>query len=1263
MLAAWWGQKGTPMSEADGHTGGRRRNSLDHRIDVACDQFEAAWRAGHEPRIEDYLTEAREPDRNDLLRELMALEWELRGRRGERRTVDEYFERFPEQAALVRIAFGAEPGAGSEPTTGRSDDTGRNLLFGVLALQNNFIGREDLLAAFAAWVADRTRSLGQLLVDRGALDDVRRGLLQALVAEHLKQHGGNIDMSLVAVSSLGSVREELERLNDVDLRTSLAGISGLDRDSGATAAYSSSSRGAGERFRILRFHRDGGLGRVYIARDEELGREVALKEIRPDKVAEANLRRRFVLEAEINGGLEHPGIVPVYSLGSHGDGRPFYAMRFVEGDSLKEAIESYHKASPQPQPTAVEFRKLLGRFIDVCEAIAFAHSKGVLHRDLKPHNVMLGRFGETLLIDWGLAKATGHREPVGANVAREETLVPPSGSDLALTLGVIGSPPYMSPEQAAGHVESLGPATDVYGLGAILYSLLTGVPPVSGATTEDVLGRARRGAVAPPRELNPRVPTALEAVCLKALALRPEDRHSSARDLADDVERWLADEPVSALREPLSERARRWMRRRRTAVTATVAALLVALVGLVALLTLQSKANRDLRVANDRERARFDLALSAIRTFYTGVSEDFMLKQETFKDLRTKLLRGANEFYQKLEDELKGQTDERSRSALGEAYFELARLTSTIGSKEEALKSYETALAIRQKLADDKPFVNEFQRMLAGSLINIGILQKETGRTKDAIRSYEKARAIFMRLAEANPTVTQLQSDLAGVHTNIGNLQRETGQTVEALRSYETGRVIFQKLATANPTITQFQSNLAWSHLSIGSAQSKSGKIVEALRSYETAREILQKLDDANPTVNQFRADLAQSHHNIGFLKGRMGQTGESLQSYEKARAIRQKLADANPAVTVYQRDLMASHNDIGVLQIETGRTSEALYSFEQARAMRQKLADANPTVTQFQTDLAKSHNNIGALLRETGRTNEALYSFEQARAIRQKLADAEPNRPALQTDLAGIHNNIGALHAETGKPTAALQAFGNALAIRQKLADANPTGPETEYELALSHYNIGHLHADTGKTREALLSYEKARAIEKKLVDSHPTDSRYQSALGSTSNAIAWSEIGLKEWDKAHDRLLEAIQHCRLALRGNPKNLLYRKGLAIALANMVQTSLALRMPADAADAAREMVSLNARDQVTLYNGACFLARCVPLATEQSDAFQYADDAAAILNQAVAAGWGNAAHIANDPDLVPLHDRADFRRLVAILFDRVFPALPFAQED
>ncbi len=519
------------MGQPQGVDGdGLDRSDLE-RIDTACDRFEAAWREGRRPAIEEELRGIPGPARPGLLRDLLVLELAYRRRAGERPEPDGYLARFPDHPGAVSEAFRvAADGsrARSQPRSAPAVDADRNLLFGILALQMDFITRDDLVAAMNDWVLDKRTPLERILVRRGAMSAGDLALLEPLIRRHVERHHGDPQASLAAVGSLGPVREDLEQVDDPDLLAILAATGARAADAGATATFAPSSRRAGERFRVLRFHREGGLGRVYVARDEELGREVALKEIRPDKVAEAELRGRFVLEAEINGGLEHPGIVPVYSLGTYEDGRPFYAMRFVEGDSLKEAIESHHRARPRPDPTAVEARKLLGRFIDVCEAIAFAHSKGVLHRDLKPHNVMLGRYGETLLIDWGLAKATGRREPADTAAAGEATLLPPSGSGHAPTLGVLGSPPYMSPEQASGVAESLGPATDVYGLGAILFALLTGEPPVAGTSTEEILDQVRRGAIRSPRSLNPRIPRPLEAVCLKALATMPGDRYPTA---------------------------------------------------------------------------------------------------------------------------------------------------------------------------------------------------------------------------------------------------------------------------------------------------------------------------------------------------------------------------------------------------------------------------------------------------------------------------------------------------------------------------------------------------------------------------------------------------------------------------------------------------------------------------------------------------------------------------------------------------------------
>ena len=491
----------------------------------------------------------------------------------------------------------------------------RNLLFGIVALQMDFISRDALIQAMNAWVLDKAKPLAQILVEQQALSATRRSMLEPLVEEHIKQHGNDAEKSLAAVSSVGSVRDELKQIADPDVQASLVAVRFARMppdDPSATCDYVSAgaSTSAGQRFRILRPHAKGGLGEVFVARDEELHREVALKKIQERHADDASSRARFLLEAEVTGGLEHPGVVPVYGLGQYADGRPFYAMRFIKGDSLKEAIERFHKAEDKGSDAgerALEFRRLLGRFVDVCNAMAYAHSRGVLHRDLKPGNVMLGPYGETLVVDWGLAKVVGRAE--GPAISEEATLRPDAASGSAATMAgsAIGTPAYMSPEQAAGKLDLLGPATDVYSLGATLYSLLTGKAPFAGADHGAVLARVQRGDFPSPRQVKADVPKALEAICRKAMALRPEERYSSARALADDIEYWLADEPVSAWVEPRSVKARRWLGRHRTIVAATGAMVLSATVLLAGATVQLSALNRE------KEQARSDAVDQAAR--------------------------------------------------------------------------------------------------------------------------------------------------------------------------------------------------------------------------------------------------------------------------------------------------------------------------------------------------------------------------------------------------------------------------------------------------------------------------------------------------------------------------------------------------------------------------------------------------------------------------------------------------------------------------
>ncbi len=678
-------------------------------------------------------------------------------------------------------------------------DADRDLLFGLLALQTGLIDQGALFTAFNAWSRDRSRPMADLLADRGDLSPSRRALIEGIVAEHLALHGGDPGMSLAALRVGPSTREELARIGDTDLDASIANVAPADDPYRTAEPAFGDATSSGRRFRVLRPHARGGLGFVSVALDAELNREVALKQILDQHADNLNYRSKFLIEAEITGGLEHPGIVPVYGLGTYEDGRPYYAMRFIRGDSLKEAIAAFH-ADPahksDPGARSLALRKLLRRFVDVCNAIEYAHSRGVLHRDIKPGNVMVGNHGETLVVDWGLAKPLGRSEPGSG----ERSLVPStsSGSTETVPGSAVGTPAYMSPEQAAGDLDRYGPRSDVYSLGATLYSLLTGRPPFGGDDVGAILRDVQAGRFPPPRAADPTVDPALESVCLKAMAANPDDRYPAARALADDVERWAADEPVTAYREPFALRARRWARRNRTAVTSGSVALLMALVGLGVVLAVQSQANRDLnaknadlRSANDRVQARFDLAQEAIHTFQTTVNEDLILKDERFHDLRDRLLRSAAEFYGKLGALLEGQTDRRSRLALARAYRDLGELTEEIGVKAEALAVHLKELSVRRELARDRDPGDVLE--LARALLSVGELADETGDRGGALSAYREAGVLTEGTRWPPALEDDANSTLATSHNDIGLLSNRTGDPAKALESYGQALAIRRK--------------------------------------------------------------------------------------------------------------------------------------------------------------------------------------------------------------------------------------------------------------------------------------------------------------------------------------------------------------------------------------------------------------------------------------------------------------------------------------
>jgi eukaryotic-like serine/threonine-protein kinase len=290
------------------------------------------------------------------------------------------------------------------------------------------------------------------------------------------------------------------------------------------------------RYAIGQLHAEGGIGQVWLARDQQFDRDVAVKTLRPALVQHGQVRSRFLQEAKITGQLEHPGIVPVYELVASDTGSPFYSMRFVRGRTLVDAAEDFHARRRAGEDDPLGLVSLLSAFVTVCNTVAYAHSRGVIHRDIKGQNVLLGDFGEVFVLDWGVAKVLGtHEDGAGAPAASGILPAEPNGT---VQGDIVGTPAYMAPEQADGRLDLVDHRTDIYGLGAILYEILTGQPPFNGVSTIDILEKAVHDAPTRPRDIWPQVPAKLEAICLRALSKSQADRYASAAELGQEVHSW-----------------------------------------------------------------------------------------------------------------------------------------------------------------------------------------------------------------------------------------------------------------------------------------------------------------------------------------------------------------------------------------------------------------------------------------------------------------------------------------------------------------------------------------------------------------------------------------------------------------------------------------------------------------------------------------------------------------------------------------------------
>jgi serine/threonine protein kinase len=894
-------------------------------------------------------------------------------------------------------------------------------------------------------------------------------------------------------------------------------------------------RGQRGRYVILKEHASGGLGTVSVALDSRLKRHVALKEIRPDRSGRREFRQRFVNEAEITSLLEHPGIVPVYTFDEDEEGRPYYAMRFVQGRTLSEAIREFHEGGrsdnretttgPQgdretrrrsdfaterrsdgsserdsesaksstregrastvaPSPrhpfapsfSSLTFRNLLQRFIAVCNTVAFAHSRGVIHRDLKPSNVMIGDYGETLVLDWGVAKrldketrGQGDQEKENeAEISSPCPLVPFSpcheaaggvDEDEQLTQQgqVLGTAAYMSPEQARG--TEVGTPTDIYALGGILYELLTGRRPYRGRSSAEVLDQLNAGPPPSPVQVHRDVPRPLEAICLKALARQPADRYSSATDLAREVERWLADEPLLAYDGTWLEQTGRWTRKHRSLLIAAIVVTAVVALGLLAGLLIVAALNRELERSNsdlsealareEAERQRANDSESVTRQAHAQAERQKKEAEEALADTQA-----FSKFL--VDDLLAAARPAGERGGLG------IRVT-VLHALDEAAKNIPARFAGRP-------------RAEALARHDLGVTYRLIGQLDKAEQQLREAFQLRLSALGADEEDTlRTQNSLAAVLT-------ARSKYAEALAIYQDNYPRRKaKLGAEHRDTLMSLNNLASSYQALGNMK-------EALTLYK------EVLEQRRAILGADHADTLASMNNLARAYEALGDFAAAVPLLEETVQLREDQLGGDHPHT------LASKDNLAVAYRSAGRLADAERLFESTlRLRREKLGPDHP-------DTLKSMSGLATVKQALGRQAEALALLEET--LKLRTATLGPTH----TDTATSMNNLANAYRDADRVREALVLYERVLKLY-----GNNLGAEHPYTLMAMH-NLGHAYQAAGRVREGLPLLEEALHLRKaKLGPDHPGTLSTMSQLsvayhaaGRSGEALALGEEAL---------------------------------------------------------------------------------------------------------------------------------------------------------
>ncbi|HEY1810951.1 MAG TPA: serine/threonine-protein kinase [Kofleriaceae bacterium] len=737
-----------------------------------------------------------------------------------------------------------------------------------------------------------------------------------------------------------------------------------------------------DHYALVREIARGGMGRIWMARDRRLGRDVALKEVLVDSEA---IVRRFEREARITARLQHPSIVGVHEAGVWPSGEPFYAMRLVSGRSLDDAIAA--------TTSFADRLALLPNLLAVADAMAYAHGQRVIHRDLKPRNIVVGEFGETVVIDWGLAKDLGDSLDLETSIAGIGT----SGPGETTAGDILGTPSYMPPEQAAG--EGVDERADVYAIGAMLYHVLANEPPYRSQSSAEVIATLMVEPPVPVSKHAPAAPTELVAIVERAMARDPAARYRTARELADDLRRFQTGQLVGAHRYSAGQLLRRWMRRHRTAIAAVAAAAIVGIaVGVVALRRIFAA-----EALIEQQRAEAVANRKAAEE----------LSQFMIGDLKNKLVDvGRIDLLDAVAARAAAYYDGRSGEGSDDDQYDVAAAHNVLGGG----------------FADRLDFAN-------------------------ARHQFGKAASILTGLVAREPDNVRFGSQLLRVRSNLASL--ETGPAAEqALHAIADAA---DRLVAAHPLAPRALHMACSTHAHLAALIGKrdpAASLAESARSVElaTTLEAVLTVDDileqrAVMTAHRVRGDL---------LRDVQHDADGAIAEYRIAIAVGDRVtAKATHAAVVL--DAVASlHDEVGSVLLGRNELAGAQPEFEAGLAIAERLHQLDPSNHAWYQTEQQLGERVGMVLEARHDFVGALARYRTCESILTELVTATPSDHDLARDQAVEIRKVGRMQASTNQLADAVASYRRAAAIERTLVEADPANDDWHGQLYATDELLG---------------------------------------------------------------------------------------------------------------------------------------------------------------------------------------------------------------